>query len=334
MLKTFIIAEAGVNHNGDINIAYELIDIAKEAGADAIKFQTWKTENLITKTAEKTEYQKKNTTVNETQFEMIKKLELQNEEFIKLKKYCDMKNIIFMSTCAEIESLNFLLSIGMKKIKIGSPDITNLPFLKYISSLNKDVFLSTGMANMEEIKSAVKVLKSNGLNDKKITILHCNSEYPTPYEDTNLSSIIFLKKKLNLRVGYSDHTLGPHMPVAAVAMGAEVIEKHFTLNKNMNGPDHSSSLNPKELKEMIKFIRDVDKAFGREEIFVTKSEYKNISLVRKSIVASKKINKGEYFSENNITIKRPGNGISPMKWYTIIGLVASKSFEKDEIIKI
>jgi N,N'-diacetyllegionaminate synthase len=334
MKKTFIIAEAGVNHNGDINLAYKLIDKACEAGVDAVKFQTWKTEKLLTKLVEKAEYQKQTTDSNESQFDMIKKLELPFEDFRKLKNYCDLKNIEFMSSCADNEALDFLISIGINKIKTSSADLTNYPFLKHIASYNKELIISTGMATMEEIKASVKVLLANGQAKNNINILHCNSEYPTPFSDVNLRAMLSIKEELNVDVGYSDHTEGIEVPIAAVSIGAKIIEKHFTLDKSMDGPDHKASLNPIELNAMVFAIRNIEKALGAKEKNVSPSEMKNINLVRKSIVASNKIKEGECFTEKNLTVKRPGIGISPMQWDNVIGSIAKKDFEIDDLISL
>ncbi len=334
MDKTFIIAEAGVNHNGDLDLAYQLIDIACDAGVDAVKFQTWKTENLLTKTVEKAEYQKKITGDDESQFDMIKRLELPFDDFRKLKQYCDLKEIEFMSSCADNETLDFLISIGLNKIKTSSADLTNYPFLKHIASYNKELIVSTGMATMDEIKATTKVLEDNGQSKEKITILHCNSEYPTPFTDVNLRAMFAIKEELQTEIGYSDHTEGIEVPIAAVTLGAKVLEKHFTIDKTMDGPDHKASLNPKELKSMVSAIRNIEKALGVKEKLVTQSEMKNIPIVRKSIIASCKINKGDVFSEQNITIKRPGTGISPMQWENVLGKKANKDFDIDGLIQI
>lgn len=334
MSKTFIIAEAGVNHNGQIDLAYKLIDAAHNAGADAVKFQTWKTENLLTKDVEKAEYQKKLTTKNESQFDMIKKLELPYDDFRKLKTYCDKKKIEFMSSCADNKTLDYLLKLGVERIKTSSADLTNYPFLKFVASRGKELILSTGMANMKEINDALNVLVNNGLLKEKITVLHCNTEYPTPFSDVNLRAMQTIKKELGVKVGYSDHTNGIEVAIAATALGAEVIEKHFTLDKTMEGPDHQASLDPRELKMLVSSIRNVEKALGKAKKIISKSELKNIPIVRKSIVASCKINKGDVLSEQNLTVKRPGIGISPMKWDEVIGKISRRTYEKDELIII
>lgn len=332
MQKIFIIAEAGVNHNGSIELAKQLIDVAKEAKVDAVKFQTFKTENLVSKNATKAEYQERTTSKNESQFEMLKKLELDIESYKMLMDYCKEKGIMFLSTAFDLESIDVLNELGMEIFKIPSGEITNYPYLKKIGKLNKKVILSTGMSYMEEIQDAIKVLKENGTND--ITVLHCNTEYPTPMEDVNLKAMNTIKGNLNVEIGYSDHTIGIEVPIAAVAMGAAVIEKHFTLDKNMDGPDHKASLEPNELKEMVKAIRSIEKAMGNGIKEPTKSEIKNLNIVRKSIVANKIIKKGEKFTEENLTCKRPGDGISPMNWEEVIGKVANEDFEEDEMIKL
>lgn len=332
MKKTFIIAEAGVNHNGDINLAYELIDSAVEAKVDAIKFQTWKTENLITKNVEKAEYQKQTTKDNESQFDMIKKLELPFDDFRKLKTYCDSKGIEFMSTCVDKESLDFLISIGLNKIKTSSSDLTNYPFLKNIAIYNTDLIISTGMSDLNDIKNSLNVLCKYGQNLDNVTVLHCNSEYPTPMNDVNLKAMNTIRSAFDVEIGYSDHTLGIEVPIAAVALGAKVIEKHFTLDRKLPGPDHSASLEPDELKQMVKSIRNIEKALsGDGEKKLSKSESKNVSIVRKSIHLKKDLSKGHVISEEDILVLRPGDGISPMEWNNIIGneLLEDKSkFDK------
>lgn len=330
MNKVFIIAEAGVNHNGDINIAKKLIDEAKKAGADAIKFQTFKTENLVSKNASKAEYQKNNTKNDESQFEMIKKLELDYDTHKILIEYCKNKNIKFLSAPFDVDSIDMLYELGVDIFKIPSGEINNLPYLEKISKMDKKIILSTGMSDLGEIEDALNILSTNVEND--IVVLHCNTEYPTPMEDVNLSAMKTIENAFKVPVGYSDHTLGIEIPIAAVAMGAVVIEKHFTLDKNMDGPDHKASLNPEELKNMIDSIRNIEKAIGNGLKKPSKSELKNKNIARKSIVASVEIKKGELFTEKNITIKRPGNGISPMKWYDILGTVANKNYKEDELI--
>lgn len=328
----YIIAEAGVNHNGDIKLAKKLIDKAKEAKVDAIKFQTFIAEAGVSKFAKKAEYQIENTqNLVETQLEMVKKLELSFNEFIELKEYCNKRGIEFLSTAFDFESIEFLKNLGIKTWKIPSGEITNLPYLRKISEVADNIIMSTGMADLREIEEALKILNKE---KDKITILHCNTEYPTPMKDVNLKAMKLIKQKFGVEVGYSDHTLGIEVPIAAVALGAKVIEKHFTLDKNMEGPDHKASLEPNELKKMVKCIRNIELALGEEKKEASISEIKNKEIARKSIVAKSNIKKGEIFSENNITVKRPGNGISPMEWDNIIGKIAKKDFIEDELIEI
>ena len=330
--KVFIIAEAGDNHNGNIDLAYRLVDVAKEAGADCVKFQTFITEEVVSVYAEKAEYQKQNTDSNDSQYDMIKKLELSFEDFKKIKKYCDDREILFLSTAFDIPSIEFLEEINIPFWKIPSGEITNLPYLIRIAQTHKDIILSTGMADMDEIKEAVDVLKKNGAGE--ITILHCTTEYPAPFDEINLNAMDSIRDEFNCKVGYSDHTLGTLVPVAAVVKGAKVIEKHFTLDKNMEGPDHKASLEPAELKEMIDSIRTIELVLGDGEKTPSDTEIKNKIIARKSIVARVDIDKGDVFTEHNITCKRPGNGISPMKWYDVLGKKASRAFRKDELIEI
>jgi N,N'-diacetyllegionaminate synthase len=328
--KSIIIAEAGVNHNGDIALAYKMVDKAKEAGADIVKFQTAKPELVISKFAPKAEYQKANTQTNESQLEMCKKLHLKFDEYIGLKNYCDKIGIDFMSTPFDLDSIAFLDSIDMPAWKISSGEITNLPYLIKIANTHKPIILSTGMCNIAEIEDALKILQENGCG--VISLLHCTTEYPAPYEDVNLNAIKTLRETFKCEVGYSDHTEGIEIAIAAVAMGATIIEKHFTLDKNMEGPDHKASLEPNELKTMIAAIRNVEKAMGSGEKKPSTSEIKNISIARKSIVAKFDIHKGTVFTEENITTKRPGNGVSPMMWYAVLGKKAQKDFQEDELI--
>lgn len=332
--KTFIIAEAGVNHNGSIEIAKKMIEVAKECGADAIKFQTFKAEKVISKYAPKAEYQKQTTGEIDSQLEMVKKLELSFDDFIVLKEYCDKLNIMFLSTPFDFESIDFLDDLGLEIFKIPSGEITNLPYLEKIGKLGKKVILSTGMADLGEIEDALDILTSCGTKKEDITILHCNTEYPTPYEDVNLLAMLTIKEAFKVKVGYSDHTLEIEVPIAAVALGASVIEKHFTLDKNMEGPDHKASLEPHELKAMIDAIRNIEKSLGDGIKKPSKSELKNKDIARKSIVAKREIKKGEIFTEDNITVKRPGNGISPMRWYEVLGKVALKDYKEDELIEL
>ena len=325
--KTFIIAEAGVNHNGSLDLAKQLVDVAKNCGCDAVKFQTFIAKNVVSKFAKKAEYQITNTKNDESQLEMIKKLELSFADFIDLKKYCDHKEILFLSTPFDDESIDFLASLQMPIFKIPSGEITNLPYLRKINSLKTKVILSTGMANLEEITNAMQVLK-----DSDVAILHANTQYPTPVEDVNLIALHTLREKFNVDIGYSDHTNGIEISIGAVAMGAKIIEKHFTLDKNMSGPDHIASLDPNELEAMVLAIRNIEKAFGDGIKKPSKSEIGNTAIARKSIVAKTKIMKGDIFSEKNITTKRPGSGISPMKWDEIISSTAIKNYEEDELI--
>lgn len=334
--KVIIIAEAGVNHNGDTENGYKLIDAAFEAGVDYVKFQTFKAENLVSKTASKAKYQIENTqNAEETQFEMLKKLELSHDQHELLIQYCQKKNIKFFSTAFDLESLQYLKDIGLCLVKIPSGEITNLPYLRKAANLFKEVIISTGMSTINEIKNAVEVFEKEGINRKNITILHCNTEYPTPFEDVNLLAMLTIQKELNTQVGYSDHTLGIEVPIAAVALGAKVIEKHFTLNKNMTGPDHAASLEPDDLKSMVIAIRNIESAISGSGIKEpSKSEIKNKIIARKSIVAKRDILTGDLFTEDNITIKRPGNGLSPMRWDEIIGQTAKLDFNEDELIRL
>jgi len=334
MMSVFIIAEAGVNHNGNLEIAKKLIDVAVESGADAVKFQTFKAENLVNFYAEMAEYQKKNLGKVKSQIEMLKELELSFDDFEELKKYCDEKEIIFLSTPFDIESARFLRDLGLDIFKIASGEITNYPLLKEIGSYGKQIILSTGMADLGEIEDALDVLIENGTKEEDITVLHCNTEYPTPFEDVNLRAMLTIKEAFKVNIGYSDHTPGIEVPVAAVALGAVVIEKHFTLDKELPGPDHKASLEPYELKAMVNAIRNIEKALGNGIKKPSKSEKKNISVARKSIVAKRDIKKGEIFTEENLTVKRPGTGISPMRWKEIIGKKAPRDFKKDEIIEV
>ncbi|QOP44884.1 N-acetylneuraminate synthase [Sulfurimonas paralvinellae] len=331
-MSVFIIAEAGVNHNGSIELAKKLIDVASNAGADAVKFQTFKTENLVSKNAQKAEYQKETTDAQESQFDMIKKLELDLETHKELIKYCEEKNIMFLSTPFDLESIAMLNDLGLKIFKIPSGEITNLPYLRKIGALNKKVILSTGMATLDEIDDALQILQDAGTKKENITVLHANTMYPTPMEDVNLRAMLTIGSTFDIAYGYSDHTLGIEVDIAAVAMGASVIEKHFTLDKSMEGPDHKASLEPDELKAMVKAIRNIELALGDGVKKPSKSETPNIIVARKSIVAKREIKKGEIFTEENITIKRPGNGISPMKWDEIIGTVSQKDYQKDALL--
>ena len=332
MDKILTIAEAGVNHNGSLENAKKLVRIASEAGADAVKFQIFKPEKLLTKYAQKAEYQKAGTGKDGNQLDMLKKLALSDREFLKLKAYCDEKKIMFLATPFDFESIDFLSSMDMPIYKIPSGEITDLPHLIKIARLKKPVILSTGMCGIEEIRSAVNVLALNGVKD--LTLLHCNTQYPTPFSDVNLQAMLTMKKEFQLRVGYSDHTLGTEVPIAAAALGADVIEKHFTISRDMQGPDHKASLEPLELKEMITSIRHIEEALGDGQKRVTESERCNLEIVRKSIVAKQAIYAGETLTEKNITVKRPGNGISPMRWFEVLGSRAIRNFAIDELIEL
>lgn len=331
-MKTVILAEAGVNHNGSLNLAKKMIDIAKYCGADIVKFQTGKPENVVSKFAPKAEYQKITTRTDETQLNMVKQISLPMEAFSELKNYCDNKEIEFLSTPFDLESIDYLNDIGMKIWKIPSGEVTNLPYLIKIAKTRKPVIMSTGMCNMREINEAIDVLKENGTEE--ISLLHCTTEYPAPFEEVNLNAMDTMRKHFEMNIGYSDHTKGIEVPIAAVAKGATIIEKHFTLDKNMTGPDHKASIEPNELKQMVKAIRNVEQALGDGKKRLMPSEEKNILVARKSIVAKKDIKAGERLSEENITTKRPGTGISPMKWYEVIGKRAKRDFREDELIEI
>ncbi|PHO11995.1 N-acetylneuraminate synthase [Malaciobacter marinus] len=333
MNKVFVIAEAGVNHNGSVELAKKLIDVASEVGADAVKFQTFKTELCISKDARKADYQVKNTGDDkETQFEMVKKLELSKDMHLELISYCNSKNIMFLSTPFDHDSIDLLNDLGLEIFKIPSGEITNLPYLRHIGQLGKKVILSTGMADIGEIENALDILTQAGTKKENIIVLHANTMYPTPMEDVNLRAMLTIGNTFDISYGYSDHTLGVEVPIAAVAMGASCIEKHFTLDKTMEGPDHKASLEPDELKAMVKAIRNVELALGYSIKKPSKSEIPNMQIVRKSIVAKIDIKKGDKLSEENIAIKRPGNGINPMRWDEIVGTIAIKDYKEDELI--
>lgn len=331
MKRTGIIAEAGVNHNGDINLAKRLVDVAKEAGADIVKFQTAKLDDLVSANAEMADYQKKNTGQVESQKEMLSKLLLDYDEFLELEQYCRQTGIQFLSTPFDSSSIDFLAPL-VSVWKIPSGEITNLPYLEKITQFPKPVILSTGMSGLEEVRNAWNILKNNGVDD--ITLLHCTTEYPAPYDEVNLKVMETLQKEFECPVGYSDHTPGIEVSVAAATMGAAVIEKHFTLDRKMQGPDHRASLEPEELAALVKAIRNVDQAMGCAEKKPTPSEIKNRVVARKSIVAREDVKAGELFTARNLTTKRPGNGISPMKWYEVIGTKAIRDFKKDELIEV
>jgi len=330
--RAFIIAEAGVNHNGSLKIAKEMVDKAKDAGADCIKFQTFIPQHVVSKQAEKAVYQKQQTSSEESQLDMICKLALSFDEFTELNEHCKIKGIEFLSTPFDFESIDFLNNIGMKVWKIPSGEITNLPHLIKIAKLGKPIILSTGMSTICEIKDAIKILNENGAGE--ITVLHCTTEYPAPYEDVNLMAMKTMKDELGVPIGYSDHTEGIEVSIVATAMGATVIEKHFTLDRNMEGPDHKASLEPDELEKMIKGIRNIELSIGDGEKKPMQSEQENIDIARKSIVAKCDIKKGKLFTDDNLTVKRPGNGISPMRWFEIVGSVAIRNFKEDELIEL
>nr|WP_321226782.1 N-acetylneuraminate synthase [uncultured Psychroserpens sp.] len=333
MSKVIIIAEAGVNHNGDINIAKKLIDAAAAAEVDYVKFQTFKASKLVTQKAKRAEYQDNNTHDKDSQFEMLRKLELSQDMHHELIAYCEFKKIKFLSTAFDLESLDYLKVLNLELAKVPSGEITNLPYLRKIAKLFTKVILSTGMANLEEVKEAAKILMENGTKTENLTILHCNTEYPTPMIDVNLKAMLHIKDELGVEIGYSDHTMGIEVPIAAVALGAKVIEKHFTIDRNLPGPDHKASLEPNELKDMVAAIRNIEIAIsgsGVKEPSV--SELKNKVAARKSIVASKPILKGEKFTEENITIKRPGNGISPLKWDQVLADRSTRNYNIDDLI--
>lgn len=332
MSKVLIIAEAGVNHNGSLETAKQLARVAKECGADIVKFQTAKLESLVSKFAPMAEYQKNNTGKMQSQLEMLKNLLLTYEEFIELAYYCQQIGIRFLSTPFDIESIEFLSSLGCSLWKVPSGEITNLPYLEQIGKRHQEVILSTGMSTLEEVRAALNVLQSCSAG--KITLLHCTTEYPAPFETVNLRAMITLKDEFHVNIGYSDHTLGIEVPIAAVALGATVIEKHFTLNRGMEGPDHKASLEPEELKKMVDSIRNIELALGNGKKVPSQSEIANISVARKSIIAKRAIREGELLTEDNLTTKRPGNGISPMRWYDVIGTRAIRNFAEDELIEV
>lgn len=339
MGKTLIIAEAGVNHNGSLAIAKQLIDKAVEAGVDIIKFQTFKAEKLVAKTAQQAEYQQRNIgKEGDTQLAMLKRLELSHQDHETLLAYCQEKGIRFFSTAFDMESIDYLHSLNLGLWKIPSGEITNFPYLRKIASLGEPIILSTGMCELSDIEAAIKVInefwpKANGKQQTAdVTILHCNTEYPTPFEDVNLRAMHELSEKFGVSVGYSDHTQGIEVPIAAVALGATVIEKHFTLDRTMEGPDHKASLEPNELKAMVSAIRHIESALGTGHKTVSLSERKNMEIARKSIVAGRNIKKGEMLTEENLAVKRPGNGISPMRWNEVISTRAIKDFQEEEVI--
>ena len=332
MNKIFIIAEAGVNHNGDIQTAKELIDVAAAAEADAVKFQTFKAATLVCRQAPKAAYQMETTSAEESQFDMLKKLELTPDMHRELIDYCHEKNIMFLSTPFDLDSLHYLVDCGLAVIKIPSGEITNYPLIREAGRSGKRIILSSGMSTIDEVREAVAVLKENGSTD--ITVLHCNTEYPTPFSDVNLRAMQTIKEETGVSVGYSDHTPGIEAAVAAAALGATVIEKHFTLDRNMKGPDHKASLEPNELTEMVRAVRHIEQALGDGEKKPSASEKKNMAVARKSLVAKCLIKGGEMFTEENLTAKRPGTGLSPMLWNQVIGQKAKRDFAADEMIEL
>ncbi len=332
MNKTLIIAEAGVNHNGSLEMAFQLIDVAVAAGADAVKFQTFKAEKVIAVNAPKAGYQKNTTGTDESQLEMVKKLELDETAHTQLYQYCRHKGIQFLSTPFDLESIDLLNRLGLEIFKIPSGEITNLPYLRKLGALKKRLILSTGMADLGEIEDALDVLTESGTPLGNITVLHCNTEYPTPFEDVNLRAMLTIGHAFGVAVGYSDHTPGIEVAVAAVALGAAVLEKHFTLDRNLPGPDHKASLDPDKLKAMVQAIRNIEQALGDGIKRSSPSEVKNKPIARKSLVANQPIKTGDLFSADNITAKRPGTGISPMRWDEVLGQVAQKDYERDELI--
>lgn len=333
-MKTLIIAEAGVNHNGDVNMAKRLIEVAAKAGADLVKFQTFSADRLATAAAQKADYQNQTTDVAESQHAMLYRLELKRAMHEVLIEYCRQQGIVFCSTGFDIQSVDFLVDLGVDRIKIPSGEITNLPYLRHIGGLGKPVIISTGMTTLGEIEDSLAVLEAAGTPRERITVLHCNTEYPTPMSDVNLLAMGNIARALGVAVGYSDHTLGIEVPIAAVALGASVIEKHFTLDRNLPGPDHKASLEPDELKAMVSAIRNIEQALGDGIKRPSASEAKNRPIVRKSLVAAKVIRRGEIFSSENLTTKRPGSGISPMRWDEVIGRPAWCDFAKDELITL
>ena len=333
MAKTLIIAEAGVNHNGSMEMAKQLIDAAAVAGVDYVKFQTFKAEKLVTKDAKQAEYQQRNA-ADDSQYAMLKKLEMSEAQHEELIAYCQKKGVKFLSTAFDMESVEYLHSLRLGLWKIPSGEITNYPYLKAIAQYGEPVILSTGMCEMEDVHNAVEVLCKHGLKKEQITVLHCNTEYPTPMQDVNLRAMQEIKNAIEVKVGYSDHTQGIEVPIAAVALGAEAIEKHFTLDRTLPGPDHKASLEPNELKAMIDAIRNIEQALGDGNKHVSNSERKNIAIARKSIIAARDIKQGETLTEENLTTKRPGCGISPMRWEEVIGTRAIRDFKEDELIEL
>lgn len=333
MKHVLIIAEAGVNHNGSLELAKQLVDKAADAGVDFIKFQTFKSEKLVSKSAKQAEYQQRNIgKKDDGLLAMLKKLELSEADHIELIAYCEQKGVKFFSTAFDLTTIDLLHSFNLGFWKIPSGEVTNYPYIRKIAQYHEPVILSTGMCELSDIEAAVKVLLEFGVQNEQITILHCNTEYPTPFRDVNLKAMLEIGEKFGVQIGYSDHTKGIEVPIAAVALGATVIEKHFTLDKNMEGPDHKASLEPDELKAMVSAIRNIEQALGTGHKTISESERKNIEIARKSIVAACPIKAGELLTEDNLTVKRPGNGISPMRWNEVIGTRAIKDFEEEEVI--
>jgi N,N'-diacetyllegionaminate synthase len=332
--RTLIIAEAGVNHNGCLDLAMQLVDAAAHAGADLVKFQTFRAELLVTTDAAMANYQAANTGSTSTQFEMLRNLKLSRKDHETLIAHCEARGIGFFSTAFDTDSLNLLYSLGVKRFKVPSGEITNFPYLVHVASFGLPVILSTGMSNLGEIEGAIDAMESAGLSRKRITVLHCNTEYPTPLQDVNLRAMCTIREAFDVSVGYSDHTLGIEVPIAAVALGATVIEKHLTLDPNLPGPDHKASLEPAEFTAMVRAIRDIELALGDGIKRASNSEKKNIPIARKSLVATAPIRAGELFSERNIGAKRPGNGLSPMRWNEVVGQVARRDFVVDDLITL
>ena len=333
-MSVVIIAEAGVNHNGDIAKAKALVDVAASSGADFVKFQTFTADDLVTKSAPKAEYQVKNDGISETQYAMLKGLELTHEMHIKLLEHCNYRGIKFLSTGFDIKTVNYLSSLQLPLIKIPSGEITNLEYLRHVGSLGREVILSTGMANLGDIELAIKALEDSGTPKDNVTVLHCTTNYPTPMSEVNLRAMCAIRQAFQVRVGYSDHTAGIEVSVAAVALGARVIEKHFTLDKTLPGPDHLASLEPDELKQLVDCVRNIEHAMGDGIKAPTEVEKKNMLIARKSLVAANKINSGDVFTQENITAKRPGTGISPMRLDDVLGRTASRTFEENELIEL
>lgn len=330
-MGVYIIAEAGVNHNGNLDLACRLVDAAKAAGADCIKFQTFRAQNLVSRNAGKADYQK-DTTGDGSQADMLTKLELSYDAFSRLKQYCEEVGITFLSTPFDLESAAFLDQLGVPFWKIPSGEVTNLPYLEALAKTGRPVVMSTGMCEMDEIEAALRVLREHETSD--IRLLHCNTEYPTPFADVNLRAMETMRNAFGVEVGYSDHTKGIEVPIAAAALGATIIEKHFTLDRNMDGPDHKASLEPEELAAMVSAIRNIEQALGSGEKTASPSERKNIAVARKSIVAKRSIKAGERLTEDNLTVKRPGSGVSPMRWRDVLGTAAIRDFEEDEMIEL